>query len=180
MSKTVKVLNELIEGNGRFIQDNESQLKKHVGGQSPKAVILSCADSRIIPEMIFDQSIGEIFVVRVAGNVACDPTVIQSLEYAVEHLKVPLLLVMGHTHCGAVALTETCMADDSIDGGPLVDEIASGFDADADHVVANVKRQVKMLPVRSEIIADKIGNDLLAVIGAMYDLETGRVRILQV
>jgi len=180
MSKTVKVLNELIEGNGRFIQNNESQLRKHVGGQSPKAVVLSCADSRVIPEIIFNQPIGEIFVVRVAGNVACDPTVIQSLEYAVGQLKIPLLLVLGHTNCGAVALTESCIADESLDGGPLVEEIASGFDADDDHIVANVKRQVKMLPVRSEIIANAMGDDKLAVIGAMYDLETGKVRLLQI
>ena len=155
-------------------------MKKHVGGQSPKAVILSCSDSRVVPEILFDQWIGEIFVVMVAGNVACDPMVIQSLEYAVGQLNVPLLLVLGHTHCGAVALTETCMADESLDGGALVEEIASGFDADDDHIVANVKRQVKMLPVRSEIIANAMGDDNLAVIGAMYDLETGKVRLLQI
>ena len=179
MSKTVEMLNELIEGNGRFIQDNGSELGKYVGGQSPKAVILSCADSRIVPEIIFDQWMGEIFVVRVAGNVACDPTIIQSLEYAVGHLNVPLLLVLGHTHCGAVALTESCMADEK-DGGPLVEEIAAGFDADDDHIVANVKRQVKMLPVRSEIIANAMSDDKVGVMGAIYDLESGKVTLIQV
>ena len=180
MRRTVEVLNELIEGNGRFVQDNGSNLKEYVEGQSPKAVILSCADSRIVPEIIFDQWIGEIFVVRVAGNVACDPTVIQSLEYAVGHLNVPLLLVLGHTHCGAVALTENCMADDELDGGALVEEIAAGFDSDDDHIIANVKRQVKMLPVRSEIIANAMSDDKLAVMGAIYDLETGQVRVLHI
>ena len=179
MSRTVEVLNELIEGNGRFVQDNGSNLKEHVEGQWPKVVILSCADSRIVPEIIFDQWIGEIFVVRVAGNVACDPTVIQSLEYAVGHLNVPLLLVLGHTHCGAVALTESCLADET-DGGPLVEEIAAGFDDDDDHIVANVKRQVKMLPVRSEIIANAMNDEKVAVMGAIYDLETGQVKVLHI
>ena len=180
MSKAVDALNELIEGNGRFVQDNGSNLKEHVEGQWPKVVILSCADSRIIPEIIFDQWIGDIFVVRVAGNVACDPTVIQSLEYAVGHLNVPLLLVLGHTHCGAVALTENCLADESLDGGPLVEEIAAGFDADDDHIVGNLKRQVKLLPVRSEIIANAMSDDKLAVMGAIYDMETGKVRVLHI
>ncbi len=181
MRKPVEALNELIEGNGRFIHERGKELRKHVGGQSPKAVILSCSDSRVVPEIIFDQWLGEIFVVMVAGNVACDPTVIQSLEYAVEQLDVPLLLVLGHTHCGAVALTETCLADESLDGGALAEEIASGFDNDDnDHIAANVKRQVKMLPVRSEVIANAMDDKDLAVIGAVYDLETGRVRILQV
>ncbi len=175
--KPVEAMNDLIEGNGRFIEKTDSDLREHVKGQWPKAVILSCSDSRVVPEIIFDQGIGEVFTVVVAGNVASDDTVIQSIEYAVAHLDVPLLLVMGHNHCGAVALTEKCMAED-VDGGALVDEISAGFDLDKDHIVANVKRQCKMLPIRSEIIANAISSGDLALMGAVYDLESGRVNLI--
>ena len=93
----VKVMNDLMDGNGRFISESGGGLARHVEGQSPKAVILSCSDSRIIPEKIFDQDIGDLFMVEVAGNVAYDSSVLQSIEYAVVHLKVPLLIVLGHT-----------------------------------------------------------------------------------
>ncbi|MFQ5443456.1 MAG: carbonic anhydrase, partial [Nitrospinales bacterium] len=101
-------LKQLIEGNRRFItgkplHPNQSleRRKESVSGQSPIAAILGCSDSRVSPEIVFDQGIGDLFVLRVAGNVADDP-VLGSLEYAVEHLNVPLIIVLGHSACGAV------------------------------------------------------------------------------
>ncbi|MCK4758090.1 MAG: carbonic anhydrase, partial [Thermoplasmata archaeon] len=176
--KPVEVMNELMEGNGRFVADNASELKMHVGGQSPKAAILSCADSRVIPEIIFDQWIGDIFVVRAAGNVAFDAAVLQSLEYAVVKLKVPLLLILGHTGCGAVALAENCLEVGCEDGGPLVDEIAASFELGDNHEMGNVRRQLKMLPIRSEAIANAVSSGELALMGAMYDLETGNINLI--
>ena len=94
-------------GNRRFVagrpqaRDLVSLRQKLVSGQSPKAIILSCSDSRVGPELIFDQSLGDIFVVRTAGNVA-DAIALGSIEYAVEHLHSPLLVVLGHQKCGAV------------------------------------------------------------------------------
>ncbi len=175
--KPVDVMNKLIEGNGRFIQYNEGELEQHVHGQSPKAAILTCADSRIVPEFIFDQYIGDIFVVRVAGNVAYDSSVIQSLEYAVSNLKVPLLMIMGHTNCGAVGLSEKCK-DEDLDGGPLVEEICGCFELSDDHIIANIRRQLKMLPIRSEVIANAISSGELALMGAVYDLASGRVNLI--
>src|SRR5437660_44710 len=98
----------LKDGNARFAADQLA--KKDVGskrraelakGQRPFAVILTCADSRVAPELIFDQGLGDLFVLRVAGNVT-DPVVLGSIEYAVEHLKTPLIVVLGHEACGAV------------------------------------------------------------------------------
>ncbi|MEK7804022.1 MAG: carbonic anhydrase, partial [Deltaproteobacteria bacterium] len=103
-----EALKKLIDGNNRFVQSAQAQ--KDIGnnrrteltkGQHPFAVILSCSDSRVPPEHIFDQGLGDIFVVRVAGNVA-DSIELGSVEYAAEHLGVPLILVLGHQSCGAV------------------------------------------------------------------------------
>jgi len=110
-----EALKKLIDGNNRFVQSAQAQ--KDIGnnrrteltkGQHPFAVILSCSDSRVPPEHIFDQGLGDIFVVRVAGNVA-DSIELGSVEYAAEHLGVPLILVLGHQSCGAVKAT--------VDGG---------------------------------------------------------------
>ena len=104
-----EALERLKEGNERFVQDkldgklqNSERKNSLTGGQSPYAIILSCADSRVVPELAFDSGLGEIFVVRVAGNVA-NPSSIASIEYAVAHLGTKLIVVMGHESCGAVA-----------------------------------------------------------------------------
>ncbi len=164
-----------MEGNGRFASRNRSELPNHVAGQSPKVAILTCADSRVPPELIFDVGIGEIFVVRVAGNVAFEPSVIQSLEYAVDHLDVGVLLIMGHMHCGAVAAAEA--HDEPSD---LLGEIKESFSLDSDHVLANVKRQMNKLPERSHVVEMALKEDRLKMIGAIYHLETGRVEIILV
>lgn len=169
-----KIINALMEGNEKFASLNRNELKKHVAGQSPKVAILTCSDSRVSPELIFDVGIGDIFVVRVAGNVAFEPSVIGSLEYAVEHLEVRVLLIMGHTHCGAVAAAEEY---DSEPAG-LLGEIKKSFSMESDHVLANVKRQVKKLPERSKVVELALNEDRLKIIGVIYDLETGRAEFI--
>lgn len=169
-----EIINRLMEGNEKFASRNRNELKKHVAGQSPKVAILTCADSRVSPELIFDVGIGDIFVVRVAGNVAFEASVIQSLEYAVEHLHVSVLLVMGHTHCRAVAAAEEY---DSKPAG-LLGEIKESFSMEGDHVLANVKRQVKKLPERSKVVELALTEDRLKIIGVIYDLETGRAEFI--
>lgn len=165
------ILDDLARGNTQYIKKCKQTLKIHVKGQQPKVAVLTCADSRVIPEHIFSKSLGELFVVRIAGNIACDPTVIASLEYAVSHLHVPLLLILAHSHCGAVQATEQ-----SIDSSnPLVHEIAQGFALHENHVLGNLKRQLSLLPQRSRIIADAIRKGELHLHGAVYDLETGVV-----
>lgn len=169
-------IERLTKGNERFMNGTSPDtLSQHLSGQSPFAAVLTCADSRVIPEKIFDLDIGEIFVVRVAGNVAIDPSVLGSLEYTVEHLKVPLMLVLGHTCCGAIAAAG---ARGEVQGnvGPIISEIRCCFGSD-DDVRANVLRQVRMLPERSKMIKQAMGARL-TLGGAIYHLDDGRVELL--
>jgi carbonic anhydrase len=123
-----QVRNTLLAGNKRYLEgrriaaNREPDRQQLVAGQIPLAAVLCCSDSRVPPEHIFDQAHGEIFVVRVAGNIA-RPSEVGSLEYSVQHLKVPLVLVMGHEGCGAVkAALEGTPASGALGG--LIDEIA--------------------------------------------------------
>jgi carbonic anhydrase len=109
--KGQEAFNKLMEGNKRFVAENlaprdvgDSKRKALTKGQSPFAVVVTCSDSRLAPEILFDQGLGELFVVRTAGNVL-DPIAIGSVEYGVEHLHAPLLILLGHDQCGAVAAT---------------------------------------------------------------------------
>src|SRR5205085_10520354 len=121
----------LKEGNGRFaagklaVKDVGAQRRATLAkGQHPFAVVLACADSRVPPELVFDQGLGELFVLRVAGNLA-DPFVLGSIEYAVEHLHTPLIVVLGHENCGAVAAALTKAAFPG-NLGTLVKEVHVG------------------------------------------------------
>jgi|WetSurMetagenome_2_1015567.scaffolds.fasta_scaffold84486_2 carbonic anhydrase len=187
-------LERLKAGNARFVRDataglpidgpkREAQLK----GQSPYAIVLSCADSRVPPEVIFNAGLGELFIVRTAGEVA-DKAVLASVEYGAEHLKAPLLVVMGHEMCGAVkAAVETRPGGASM--GPnldaLVGAIRPAFDrmsapADLEHlreaVLANVEQVVNDLLTRSAIVRHLVAGGELQAVGAYYELSTGRVR----
>lgn len=170
-----RVLSELKTGNKKFVASiDKKRLKKHAKGQKPKAAILTCSDSRVIPELIFDKGMGELFVVRIAGNVAADPIVIESLEYAVENLGVELILILGHTGCGAVATCEKNPKSDK----RLLKEIRASFSICEDHVISNLRRQVSSLPERSKIIFKALRNKKLIVKGAIYKLESGAVTFL--
>jgi carbonic anhydrase len=171
--KMKSLMQRLMSGNERFITGNPDRIAPHAVGQQPNVVILTCADSRVPPELIFDAWLGEIFTVRVAGNVAYESSVIESLEYAVVHLGVPLLMIMGHTGCGAVKAAED---QDSPSG--LLGEVALSFSPNGDHVIDNVRRQVLALPDRSQTIANAISKDRLTIKGAVYDLKTGKVEFL--
>lgn len=170
-AETVK--DRLSQGNLAFISKYSQELPKHVSGQSPKAAVLTCSDSRVPPELIFDASIGEIFVIRVAGNVAFDSSVLGSLDYAVAHLHVPLLVILGHSHCGAVNASEGGPGDDS-SIGQIVEEIRCAFGT-GDNIKQNVLRQIELLKTRSQTIADALEKGQLEVKGAIYNLEDGKV-----
>jgi len=174
MTKCADQIQELQESNKIFIQDFKDELPKHVKGQNPKICVLTCSDSRVVPEFIFNKDIGEIFVVRVAGNVAMDKSVITSLEYAVNHLNVEILLILGHSNCGAVKATEESN-DDSVE---LFNEIKKGFYCDQNHIIGNVKHQLNQLPNRSKVISEAICSGKLCLKGAIYNLETGKVEYL--
>jgi len=170
-----ETIERLIQQNKLFQQRYKNEAAHHVKGQSPKIAILTCADSRVVPEFIFNVSIGELFVVRLAGNIAVDETVIASLEYAVEHLKVSHLIVLGHSYCGAVKATEQSPDSESL----LLREIKESFGLDeSNHMQANLNRQLQMLPKRSTTIQKALSDGSLHLVGAIYYVEDGHVEFI--
>ena len=170
-----EIIKQLQEKNKKYQHEYKDIFAQHVEGQSPKIVILTCADSRVIPELIFNSSIGDIFVVRIAGNISIDETVIASLEYAVNHINISHLIILGHTHCGAVKAAEETQGSESL----LLKEIQDSFCLDeSNHVNANLTRQHTLLPKRSKSIQDAIENGSLKLISALYHLNDGHVEFL--
>jgi len=181
-------LAELRAGNARYVaqkyqhpHESAALRRQLASGQHPHAEVLSCSDSRVPPELLFDQGLGDLFIVRVAGNVASD-TELGSLEYGAEHLHVPLLVVLGHQHCGAVAAAvEGGVAEGHI--GALVNllhpavEKTRGLPGDAvENVVrANVEMVVKQLRASTPVLAGLVSKGELRVVGAVYSLDTGEV-----
>jgi len=184
-------LKRLLEGNRRYVaakfaHPNQSiQRRVEVAKkQSPFAVILTCADSRVAPEIVFDQGLGDLFVLRVAGNVT-SPSIIGSIEYAVEHLGSPLVMVMGHERCGAVdAALKGVEAEGYI--GYLVEAIqpaveqSRGQEGDPldNAVKANVKRVVRKLKSAEPVLSHLIRDGKVKIVGARYDLDSGRVTLV--
>lgn len=170
---------------GRFRSDGrrQSDVKRLVSGQKPHAIILSCSDSRVPPEHVFDQSLGEIFVIRVAGE-ALDASVIASVEYAVEHLGVKNVVVMGHTHCGAVKAAIAARPGVS-SGSPSLDSLVSdikprlpasvGNTDVANEAFENAKGISRDLLKRSKILSEKVNSSDVKVSPALYHLESGKV-----
>jgi carbonic anhydrase len=193
-----EVLRKLLEGNKRFLKGETTDPRrkpedfaKLAEGQTPLAVIVSCADSRVPPEILFDQGVGDLFVVRVAGNVisGAGATVKGSIEYAVAELNVPLVMVLGHTQCGAVkAAVKHISADDTLPGAiaELVNTIkpavvkAKGQAGDAleNAIKANVGIGVDRLMTLQPILAGPVKQGRLKVVGGVYDLRTGGVAVL--
>jgi carbonic anhydrase len=187
-----EVLETLLAGNARFAAGEPSRADRSpgrreavAGAQHPPAIVLTCADSRVAPEIAFDQGLGELFVIRNAGNVL-DPHVIGSIEYAVAHLGSPLILVVGHERCGAVA---AAVAGGHVEGGigevvasiaPSV-EIARGLGGDdrVDVAVrAHARRVAERLRVSGPLIAEAVRSGRVRVAAARYDLDSGLVELL--
>ena len=181
------VLAELKSGNAHHARhqyqhphDTVARQRELVAGQHPHAELLSCADSRVPPEIIFDQGLGDLFVVRVAGNVATD-TEIGSLEYGAEHLHIPLLVVLGHESCGAVTAAVQGKAEGHIAAlinliKPAVEQ-SRGTPGDpvANAVRANVQMVVRQLRSSTPILSELVAHGKLKVVGGVYSLETGEV-----
>lgn len=185
-----EALKKLIAGNDRFVNQkrtNRNQTKERLvevaQGQEPFAAILGCADSRVPAEMVFDQGLGDLFVCRVAGNIAT-PEEIGSLEFGTLVLGAKVLVVMGHTSCGAV---KAAIKGGELPGsiGSLIKSIDIGSVApkseapeDVDKAAkANVNHQVETLK-KSPILSDLITKNKLKIVGAYYDLDTGKVLFL--
>jgi carbonic anhydrase len=182
-------LQQLMDGNRRFtesrmtsLDDDLTMLKAQtVAKQEPFAAVLSCADSRVPVELIFDQSIGRLFVTRVAGNIAA-PAIIASLEYGVAVLGIGAMIVLGHANCGAVKATiEAKPAPGQISAlypyiRPAVDRAGPDLDA---AIKANAKIQAALLRQSSPVIAERIKQHQLKVVAGYYDLTSGNVTVLE-
>jgi len=184
-----KSIEKLKAGNARFVADhldgklqNSSRREALTSGQQPYAIILSCADSRVVPELAFDAGLGELFVVRVAGNVA-NSSSIASIEYAVAHVGSKLIVVLGHESCGAVTAA-VAGGDNGYNLNHLLAHIspaiaASGEDASINDIVRkNVQLSIQELTSRSQIIREATASGDVKILGAYYNLMTGQVDYL--
>lgn len=181
-----QIVNRLKEGNDRFVIDkldgklqDSSRREELVGGQSPHTIVLSCADSRVVPELAFDSGLGELFVVRVAGNIA-NKSSMASMEYAVAHVGSKVIVVLGHQSCGAVTA-----AIAGGDNGPnlnhLLGHIKPAIDASPagaevnDVVKKNAIMNAEALVANSKIIGDAANSGQVRIVPAYYNLDTGKV-----
>ena len=200
-----QALEMLKQGNARFVENVQnpqstllaSNALTHV--HEPFAIILGCSDARVPAEIVFDQGLGDLFVIRVAGNVVA-PSQIGSVEFAAEKFGTKLVVVLGHSHCGAVtACVETLINPDqqfSPNLRSIVDRIrpsvynlheiytANGQDIDAQELInrgikANVRMSVTQLKHGSRILEDAVNNGSLIIVGAVYDLDTGKVTFIE-
>ena len=187
----------LIEGNSRFVSGSPAHPRQDIdhrediaSEQTPFAAIFGCADSRLSAEIIFDVGLGDLFVVRNAGQVIAE-TILGSLEYAVEVLKVPLILVLGHDECGAIRATMDAQEGKMHAEGAfihnLVDRItptvleakAAGFHEIDEITALHVKDTINEMIARSALIQSRIESGKLAVVGANYALNLGEVHEIQ-
>lgn len=187
-------LARLAEGNRRFAEgrarhphQQPRRQRQLAAGQQPFVITLGCADSRVAPEILFDQGLGDVFDNRVAGNIA-DDLVTGSIEYALEHFEPPLVVILGHERCGAVTAAVEALAGSTPAPGhigvlvrrlrPAV-EAALGTPGDvvANAVRANIALQVRRLH-RSPLVASRVQTAQLHVAGAVYDLDTGQVSFM--
>ncbi len=203
MVLAAEALRRLREGNRRFVSGarkgaslaDQARRRELVAGQAPFAVILGCADSRVPAEIVFDQGLGDLFVVRVAGNVAA-PSQIGSIEFAAEQLGARLVVVLGHSRCGAVAATLEAVRRPATTASshlraildrirPAVEAlpgVAGGAAGDAvleQAVRANVLRTVACLHEDSGTLARLVRTDGLVIVGAEYAIETGSVEFFE-
>ncbi len=181
---------EIASGNARF-QRGESahphqsvQSRERVAeGQHPFAILFGCADSRVAAEIVVDQGLGDVFVVRTAGHVV-DPSVLGSLEFGVKVLDIPLIVVLAHSSCGAIAATLAAVDSGDIPGGflrDIVERVApsvltarrAGLTGPDDVGLEHLRHTTALIAERSALIADRITAGALAIVGARYDLTTG-------
>ncbi|MCK4303163.1 MAG: carbonic anhydrase [Candidatus Eisenbacteria sp.] len=187
----VPSLERLMVGNKRYVSSRQihpHQAAEHRAalhdGQCPFAVILGCSDSRVPPEVIFDQGLGDLFVIRVAGNVI-DDLVLASIEYAAAHLHTPLIMVLGHSQCGAITATAnggefhghlSCVAN------ALQSAVNAAKDQPGELVnnaaKANARMLAKLLQKSEPILSGLVASERLKVFAAYYDMDSGVVEIL--
>lgn len=189
----------LLDGNRRFVNGDLDRLVKNsdsssrklvAAGQKPYATVLTCSDSRLPPEILFDRGLGEIFAVRVAGNIV-SPHELGSMEYAAEHLKVPLIVILGHERCGAVTATVDSAGPVEGNIGSLINSIlpavntarSSGQYSTHDELVEgasveNIKLVAQNILRDSPALAHMVSAGHVKIVGAKYDLDTGALTMV--
>lgn len=186
-----EALQRLLDGNERFVAETQSHPHQNSArrielgnGQAPFAAVLACADSRVPPEVLFDQGLGDLFVVRVAGNIINDQ-LLGSLEYAAAHLHTPLIMVMGHTKCGAIgavasgAELEGHIASLAPAIQPAVDKVKDQDGDLTDNAAKEVARMTAtQLRESQPVLADLVKAGKLKVVPAFYDLDSGQIAML--
>ena len=201
MTTANDALNRLKAGNQRFVanvrdisaETNESRRAQILESQQPFAIILGCSDSRVPAEIVFDQGLGDLFVVRVAGNIVT-PSLLGSVEFSAVQHGARLVVVMGHTKCGAIQATVGELKQPSSDLSPNLQSIVNCIQPSVEKLVeeetdesklislatkANVRASVAQLRNSSEVLNDLVSNDGLQIIGAEYSLETGKVEFFE-
>lgn len=198
----LQALHRLQEGNRRFVEGSarfdsgrsHQRRRELVTGQHPFAIILGCSDSRVPAELVFDQGLGDLFVIRIAGNIVA-PSQIGSVEFAAESFGTPLVVVMGHTQCGAVAATLSQISQPTEARSPnlhaIVERIRPTLETlmetelrhdpprlMAQAIRANVRASVQQLRHGSQILERLCAQDRLRIVGAEYALSTGTVEFL--
>lgn len=193
----------LVDGNQRFVEHRmlhpRDGIKRRIDvathGQHPIAIVLSCSDSRVPPELIFDEGLGDLFVIRLAGNIA-DDAVIGSIEYAVKYLGVPLLMVLGHEGCGAIsaAIDGDGKAEGHVSSlinaiRPAVDSVSKNQPMAKEDIPSprfhelvvreNVKRVMTLLKENKPILADMIESEKLTMAGGFYHLASGKIDLVK-
>jgi len=186
-----EALKRLTEGNkryvvGKFIRPHQTSVRRAelIDGQHPFAIVLGCSDSRIPVELVFDQGVGDLFVVRNAGNIA-DDVALGSIEYAAAHLHVPLIVVMGHGNCGAVTATAS---GGELEGHlpviatairPAVDKVKTQQgDLVNNAARANAVMVAEKLKSSKPVLSDLVRSGKLTVVAAFYDIKSGKVEFI--
>ena len=185
----------LLDGNARFVSgqpkhphQDGTRRAELAAGQKPFAVVIGCADSRTAPEILFDQGLGDLFVIRLAGNIV-DDAALGSVEFAVAQLGAKLIVVLGHEKCGAVAATVGVLKGDPAPANHIASiveaikpavQAAKGREGDAvDNAVReNVHEVVEKLKASAPVLAPLVKSGELKVVGARYDLDDGKVEIV--
>lgn len=195
-----KILDDLLKGNERFItgtavhpnSDRERRTETAKNGQKPLAAVLACADSRVPVELVFDAGLGDLFVVRVAGNIA-EKSQVGSLEYGAAHLGIPLIVVLGHTKCGAVTAAVEGGPDASAPIKSIINNIEPAVakakkgngefgeeELVAKSITENVWQAIDDILRSSALLRSLVKTNKLKIVGALYDVETGNVHPLGV
>lgn len=203
-----EALQKLVEGNKRYLDEKPTAAQRSTKeartalskSQSPYAIILTCSDSRVPPELLFDSGLGELFVIRVAGNIP-DPVVLGSIEYAAEHLGTPLVMVLGHERCGAVTATVDAKGKAHGNIGAIVKTIAPSIKKATKEcaackdekqcektrkseyvecvIDANVKLVTANLTKNSKVLKHLVEQKKLKIVSAKYDLDDGKVTLFK-